>query len=501
MMRLLCGSLMLLAACCLSTAAPRAQTVQLADGRVLLAEVEPGTVTGEGMRVRRLDNGGLLDLRWDHLSPASALAWKKRFDLAGDTQDEITVRADEVVYALNGGKGTVLGRIVEQHPDTIVVQAKGVPHVIKRRDVIAARKVEAPVTQVMTREEFYVEQRDLVQPGGDADKHVLLAETLMKVRDYDRAIEHVQKAKELGNSKNPPQIESMLARLQRFKEGAKELKLLEEIQAARSRGQLLDFEKGSKLIAQFEKEFPATKLKAEFDAEKRRFADARTRFLTGQVADKWREAIRYVAEKSVADATLTLQAARDYAQNKMTDDIVARLVTQLRLDATEIKQLWANRKDTPIGKRSDHFSYGVGSWVLGDAAILKGTETGKAVDKQKGDKAPETTNDPQMERFAKLLRQAMERRRQAVQGSPEGAKEQTDEDWWRQAERAERIGWLRAYYAEFGGQLVVTFATVSPCISCYGEGNVPEIGGDGKLVRNKCFLCQGTKWLRSFKAY
>ena len=55
--------------------------------------------------------------------------------------------------------------------------------------------------------------------------------------------------------------------------------------------------------------------------------------------------------------------------------------------------------------------------------------------------------------------------------------------------------------AEFGGQLVVTFASVQPCISCYGDGNVPEISGDGKMVRNTCFLCQGTKFLRSFKAY
>jgi hypothetical protein len=30
---------------------------------------------------------------------------------------------------------------------------------------------------------------------------------------------------------------------------------------------------------------------------------------------------------------------------------------------------------------------------------------------------------------------------------------------------------------------------------------VPELGGDGRIVSNKCFLCHGTKWLRSFKAY
>ena len=479
-----------------------AQSVQLADGRVLLAEVDPASVNGEGLRVKRLDNGGQLDLRWEHLSPASALAWKKKFDLAGETQDEVTVRADEVVYAMAGGQQSLIGRVTERTRDTLTVTVRGTPHVIKLSDLKAMRQVDAPVTQVMTKEEFYREQLDATQPGEEADKHLLLAETLMKVRNYDRALEHVAKAKELGNSKNPAQIDRMTEKLTRFKESEKELKALEDITAARSRGGLGDFEKGQKLIAQFEKDFPATKLKTEFESEKCRFTDARTKFLTGQVAVKWRDAIRVVAEKAVAQGGMALQAARDYAQNKMTDDIVARLVTQLRLDANEIKQLWANRKTNSVGKRTEHFSYDVGSWVLGKDDILKGTDFGKQIDKQKGQKeAQEPAGSPETERFAKLLKQALERRRQAVQGQGEGQKQLDDEGWWRQAEPVERVGWLRAYYAEYSGQLVVTYAGVSQCINCWGEGTVAEIDSSGKMVRNQCFLCQGTKYLRHFKAY
>ena len=483
-------------------AGARAQSVQLADGRVLLAEVEPGSVTGEGMRVRRLDNGGMLDLRWDHLTPASATAWKKRFDLAGDAQEEITVRADEVTYEIGGTRRTALGRIVEQGADTIVVQQKGVPSVIKRRDVVGVRKIDAPVTQVMTREEYYSDLVTQMSPGGDADKHLLVAEQLMKVRDYDRALEHVEKARAAGNSKNPPQIDALAGKLQRYKEAAKELKLMEDIQAARSRGGLADFDKGGKLIAQFEKEYPQTKLKAEFDAEKRRFAESRTRYLTGQVAERWRESIRVVADKACGDAGLTLQAARDYATGKMTDDIVTRVSGALKLDAAEVKSLWAGRKDNALGRRPEAFSYGLGSWTLGEPAILKDTQQGKSNAAQKersGDTAAAGSN-PQLDRLSKLLRQAQERR-QAAQSQGAEQREVTDEDWWRQAERIDRIGWLRAYYAEFGGQLAMTFATVSPCISCNGEGSLPELGPEGRIVRSKCFLCQNTKWLRSFKAF
>lgn len=492
-------SVLFAAACVLVQALP-AQALQMADGKVLLANVEDAD--GQGLRVRRLDNGGLLDLRWDHLSAASALAVKRRFDLAGDTQDEVLVRVTEVLYTQNGAKQTLIGKITDTTPEHLVVQSKGIQYRVKKTDLRdgGTRSVDVPVTQVLTKDEFYALRLAEMQPGSSADKHMLLAEDLIKVRDYEHATEHLTKAKELNNSADPQRLEAMLQRLQRYKEAAKERELLDQIQAARSRGQLLDFEKGTKLIAQFEKDFPQTKLKADFETEKKRFADARIRFLTQKVADQWRDAIRIVADKKVADASTTLQAARDYAENKMTDDIVARLQQEFRVEAAEVKQMWADRANYPVGKRSEHFTYSIGSWILGEAGIMKGTEAGKAKDKQQ---QPATNaTDPNVERLARLMRQAMDRRRAAVQGAGAGApQEQTEDDWWAQASRVERTGWLRAYYAEFGGQLVITYQSVSPCISCYGEGSTPEMSPEGKLVRQECFLCQGTKWVRSFNAY
>jgi hypothetical protein len=498
-------ALSFLFACAALIAGARAQSVQFADGRLLVCEVDAGSVTAEGMRVKRVDNGGVLDLKWENLSAASALAWKKKFDLVGENQDEILVRVDEIDYSVgDGGKQTVIGRIDSQTADAIVVMSKGVPITIKRTDLRGApRKVDVPVTQAYTRDEYYTEQLQQAQPGNDADKNLLFAEMLMRAHDYEHARDHATKAKQLGTSKNPQQVDATLAKVQRYLDAAKEIKQLEAIAAARSRGGLSDFENGVKLIAQFEKDFPPaqSKLQTEFKAEKTRFAAARTRFLTGQVADKWRDAIRVIAEKAVADGTLGLQQARDYATNKMTDDIVARLATQLRLDANEIKQLWAGRKDTPIGKRTEHFSYSVGSWVLKQDGILKDTEQGKVGDKSKSKDAQPANGNPGLDRFVKLVKEAMDRRRQAVQGQG-ASKEQTDEDWWHQADKGERVSWLRAYYAEYSGQLVVTFAWVTPCLNCQGEGTLPEMDPTtSKMVRNKCFLCQGTKWLRSFKAY
>jgi hypothetical protein len=231
-----------------------AQTLQLADGRVLLARVEDAD--GDGLRVKRLDNGGTLDLRWEHLSPASAMAIKRQRDLLGDTRDEILVRADEIEFLVNGGKQTWIGRIVDRTDTQIVVQQKGAQFRIPRAELRAVRRVEVPAMQVYTKDEFYALRLAELQPGDSADKHILLAEDLVKVRDYEHAADHLQKARELGNSVNQQHLEQMSQRLQRYKEAAKERELLDQIQAARSRAQLVDFEKGLKLIAQFEAQFP-----------------------------------------------------------------------------------------------------------------------------------------------------------------------------------------------------------------------------------------------------
>lgn len=478
----------------------RAQTVQFADGRVLLAKVEDAD--GNGLRVRRLDNGGTLDLRWEHLSASCAAQVKKQWNLMADTQDEILVRADEVEFMQGGSKQTLVGKVAERGADPLVLQIKGVPYRIPRGELLAMRTVDVPVMQVYTKDEWYAEKLAEAAPGDQADKHLLLAEALIRVRDYDHARDHLTKAKEFGNSRDPQRLEATSQRLQRYAEAAKERDLIDQIQAARSRGQLADFEKGNKLVAEYEKAFAQPKLKSEFDVEKKRLAESRARFLTQQVADQFRRAIQPFADKKVADNTVTLQQARDYAQGKLADELFTRVAQQLRIEVDEARQMWGEREKYPVGKRTEYFAYGIGSWVLGTKVIEKDTSLEKAKGQQQGGGTKQQDpNTPETQRIMRLMREALDRRRSAAQGGGEQQEEQTDEQWWSTATRPERAGWLRAYFAEFGGQLKLTYAGLSPCVSCVGEGKTTQIGSDGKLEKVKCFLCHGTRWLRSFKAY
>lgn len=465
-----------------------AQTIQLSDGQVLLASVED--VDGQGLRVRRLDNGGVLDLRWEHLSADSAQRIKAAHDLGGQTQDEVMVTADLVKYKLNGTPTEVIGRIVDRTPTHIIMLRKGVQVQVPKDAGLLIQTVEVPALQVFTKDEYYGKRLNDVQPGESADKHMQLAQEMIKVRDYDHAREHLEAAQKLNNSKDPNQITILMKKLELYREAQAERDLLDQIQASRARN---EFEKGLGLIAKYKEQYGKGKLRAEFETEEKRFGEARKKVLTGKVADQWRRIIRSTAERKVLEVGITLAQAQEYATSKMADDICGRVAQQLQLTPEETRTLWNERAKYAAGKHPELFTYGLGSWVLGETAILKDTKQGKENAKQ----APkDAANDRDIERINKLIQAARARSAKANTGE----KEATPEDWWSGADTSQRAGWLRAFYAESSGTMVLTAAYLQDCPTCAGEGSLPEVVS-GKVVKQPCYLCQGTRYLRSFNAY
>ncbi len=475
-----------------------AQALQMADGQVLLAQVEEAY--GEGLRIKRLDNGGTLELRWDQLSPNCSRRIQQAYALVADDQGEITVQVHEVRYLLNGSPQTVIGVLVDaQNTSTMVVQQKGVQFRIPRTEITGIRQIEVPVSQALTPDEFYGKRLVEIAPAENADLHAQLADELIRVRDYARAVEHLQKAKDLGNSRAPERIAPQLERAKLYVGAKKERDLLDSIQVSRTRGTPRDFKLGRELIVRFAKEFPQSRLKADLDAETRRFEEARTRYFSQQVADRWRDSIQTVADKKLQETDVTLSAAREYAESKMTDDIAAYVAKRFELEVEEVNSLFTLRDKYALGRRTDHFSYGIGSWVMGEVAILKSTKQGAANDQTEKDPAQAR----ELDRIQRAISKMMEQRRSAAGGGQQSQqREQTDEEWWASQDRSDRVGWLRAYYAEFGGKLTLVSAYTQPCFACSALGTQTEFEPQtNKVVKAKCYLCHGTKWTRTFKAY
>jgi hypothetical protein len=484
--------LTLLAFCC---ARAPAQVLQLVDGKLLLAQVEDANA--ENLHVKRLDNGGVLDLRWDQLTPECAGRVKEQFKLSTAAETQLTVTAQEVRFNKDGSTQTLIGKLIDDGSPILTLLQKGQQIRIPRQDIMGKPPVEVPVLQVYTKDEYYNMRLQEVAPGDNADNHKLLAEELMKVPDYAHALDHLKKAKELNNSKEPARIDELFERVKLYQANQKERDAIDQISVARHRAQLVDLEAGKKLVDDWDKMFPQSKLKAEFEVEKGRFLDTRTSVLSLLVAQKWRYAIGTVAEKKQLETDVKLAAIKTYAEQKMSDDIANLVAQLLHLDVTEVKTLWDGRERFPNCKQTEHFAYGIGSWLLQKDGVIKGTKEGKEQAKE-GDDAQQKY---ELQRIAKAFREAMERRRSAAAQSGQGPKVETEDDWWAGAPRGDRISWLRAYYAEYGGKLVVTHAFVAPCQACSGLGTVSQPAEGGKIDKIPCYSCHETKWMRSFKAY
>lgn len=467
------------------------QTLQLKNGAVLIGEVQQAHE--DGLTFLRLDNGGTLELRWSHLSTECAVRIKELFNLAVDEGDEVTVTADQITYEISGVTHVVLGKLVDRTPTDIIVQRKGLRIPVPRSSIVVLREVQVPASEIFTVEEFYSGKLIEFAPGDDADKHLLLATELMRVRDYENAERHLLQARDLGNSRQPNAILGKLERLRRYRDAEDERDLLDQISVQRFRK---NFDRGLELIARFEKEYPDSSLMTEFERETQRFEGARSRFLIARVNETWKRLIRTVAEREVAERGVTFEIAKNYAERQMGDDIAERVGEILGLEAEDVKDLWAKRTDTPGLPRREHFSYGIGSWVLGRSGVIKDTVKG-----EEEDPVRRASEDRDIERTARRIRQMQERAGRSLGGRRAQANRTSEEEWWQQADRNEKAGWLRAYYAEHGGDLILYRAYTLSCVNCAGSGSVEHLGTTGRTIQAECFVCHGTRFVRTLRVY
>ena len=140
------------------------------------------------------------------------------------------------------------------------------------------------------------------------------------------------------------------------------------------------------------------------------------------------------------------------------------------------------------------YSYGLGSWLLGEAGVLENTAQGKS---EKEDVKKKEPQDEEMDRVLRKMKAARSRAAQAGQGEPQ---QQSEEDWWKEFPSQSRSLWLQAYYAEKSGDLQLVRAMAEPCINCAGEGTITELGDTGAAKKTKCYVCHGSRYTRRVRA-
>ncbi len=473
-----------------ANAAP-AQLVQLKSGDTLLGRIDPPDENG--FTLHRLDNGGVLQLRWDHLSPESATRLKQQFNMAWEEEGEVLVRAVSVRYEIAGVLEQLVGRVVDDGDERqITVRRQGIDYPIQRSALRAMDPVEVPATEVYARSDFYAEKLGEYSPGDDAKQHIALADILLRVRDYEHAELHLAAAAENDDGSLAATIEGKQRRLARFKESAREAELLDQIRVWLERRK---FDKGLAAIAQFEEQFPDSKLASEFAHVVRRFHRARDKALVAEVTRLWDKEIWTLARQKATDASVDFESAKSYAEGQMGAEIREAVRKKLDLEADVVDEMWTKRLESRgAGER---YHYGVGSWTLGRDAIRKGTSS-----EEQEVQIEVSAEQKAAERAKRRVREAQERAKRSAgaRGAGESIAD-TPEQWWRKAGSDARAAWLRAYYVEFGGDLEVRAAFLDNCAQCGATGHTITYGQSGDPQKVKCATCQGTQFKRWIRAH
>jgi len=473
-----------------SAAAPASTPVlmlRLRDGSIQWGSIQAHDPTG--IVFQRLDNGGILRLAWSRLDPAEERGLRQDFGYIDTTTEEVLVTADRLM-TVRGVE--LIGKILDRTADTILLKTASTTIPVPKNQIAGASEVvQVPAREVYTLEELYAAERsnhDLATATGNLN----LARYCERLFDFPRAIEHYQKALELGPGERKAEVELSLGRAREKAKAAAELEYLAEIDHLTKRKK---FDEALQKAEQFKERFPSSALFADAKTKRDRVIKARTEFLGTEIARLYQFHVSRLAREA---ASKTLEETMAYLDEKLKTDVIAasaKDAAKISKEATEdtVRTAWKNRKKV----RYQTASYGLGTWLLGKAAALKGYEEDPQAE------APQSEVDKQRADLASKIKKFLQA--QEVARSAQSNEEQKDdrESAWRELSPGARAHWILAYYVENSGDFeLYTKPLIQACKQCGGKGivefalagaNVSQsaVGKPSNDLKAECETCHG----------
>ncbi len=477
------------------------ETIRLRSGKILLGRIE-GEPDERGFLFKRFDNGGVLEIKWEHLMPGDARRLKEKFGFLEANEEEITVKAMRFTIGLPGLSNvqTRIGILVKRTDKFIIIRVKGIETKI-RKDLIKGTPewVEVPALEVYTKDEFYHRQLQEIQPGEDPAKHEKLARILMAAGDYKMAKEHLLKVLELDPEyKNKGGVERALKQVEEAIANKDIMELMKKLRQERSRR---NYKKAMEIAEELDKKYDTMprSLKLLWVKRKQRLLKERKLWLGKTVASRVYEMVRKVAQAKALDRNAGPEEIKEFAKSEMWDLIIQKVSLGLGLEKDEAQGLWDEREALKT-YRVQRASYGDGTFILPKDKALAGTAYEGELSKAGG------KNKRRMSEIEKRIREFLRRKLQNRLNKKGGGagenREKTPEEWWAEARINERKLWIMAYFAEFSGVMKVKKAFGEPCKTCGGTGYLSGIDlKTGKEIRTTCPACHGYRIRRSITYY
>lgn len=448
-----------------SAAAAAPAMLRLRDGSVQWGTILAHDV--DGLTFQRLDTGGILHLPWTFLDPLEDRDLRTRFGYIDEGSDEVMVDADRIVTI----KGVeFIGKIVDKSGAAILIKtASGQIPLPKDQIAQIGEVVQVPARDIYTQDELYAQASagvDLSSARGQFD----LAHYCERAFDFVHAAEHYKKAAELDPSFRKDDVRLAQARVAEKAKAQAELEYLASIDQLVKRAR---FDEALARAAAFKEAFPASTLLHEAKKRADRAIKARAAYVADQVARLW----MFYADRFAREAgRKSLDEALAYLDDKMKTDIVAAVLAAVQKSSKEtteadVRGAWKARKKV----RYQTASYGAGTWLLGKAAALKGSDGD-----DKKDAKPASEVDRQRAELAAKLKRFLESQEIARRAQTAADQKDERENAWQELSPGTRAGWVLAWYVENSGDVDVDpTPLIQPCPQCAGRGVIESLVAGG----------------------
>jgi hypothetical protein len=487
-----CVALTLLALLLVGAPARAGEIVKLRDGSLVHGEIKAFD-EATGFTLERADTGGILNLRWDHLTSSEVTRIKRSRGFTGEAPEPYLVNVMHLV--LDNGT-TESGVLVEGgRDDQFTLRRRSGTDSFPKSYVRSVETGRMDGLEIYAPDELYRVLRDDLGQPETALQHFNLAVACEGAGLYEPAGEHYQAVADLDSRFKPDLIGSRLERIAVKIEDAVETRQLDEIRTRLYRKQ---FEVALAMVDEFRSTYPDSRQLGdlqELEAEVRR--RKRASHERAIVSDYFSQLEKRIGRLS-RDDSLTLDVARESVEELVHDDILESLGRSYEMTPETVADLWEARS----GGSMRSFSYGTGTFILGKKKALEFGRFDDDEDELGAELGEEAIEDD--EEFADLVERVKRQRAQKAadrQASSRSGSRLTDEgptpeEWWTSARSDARFKWMMAYYAEFADALRVVEARGRVCRMCDGLGYHEGTDEDGNLIRRTCGVCKDLKFER-----
>jgi tetratricopeptide (TPR) repeat protein len=469
--------------------------LHLRDGRVQWGAIQ--SHDPDGFVFARLDNGGIARLPWSLLDPVQERDLKLQFGYVDLSGDEVLIDADRIVTT----DGTeFIGRIVDRTADSILLKTASATLAI-RKDRIggASTTVQVRALEVFSRQELY-DQQVLAHPPADAAGHFALGQYCERILDFPHALEHYRKASEADPGFRTADVQLAVARATEKAKNQDQLDYLEDVESELHKGH---YDKALTKADAFQTKFPGSPLIPDARKKHDRIVKARDRDIADRVARLWITRAEKLAHKAALE--MTFEQALAYVAEPMKQELLDSVVKEAQKISKEatpdtVRQMWASRKKVHWYRGS----YGLGTWLLGKEAALKGMDA----EKDKKDKKPDTEVDKQRADLEKKIKQFLQNQEMARKAQSKDERKEDREGFWKEFPSMSKEQWLLANFVENSGEFeVAKRPNLDNCPDCGGKGlreiavagsNVAKsMVGKGQIGTTvECPICHGVGRIR-----